>query len=35
LKSQAYIDYENEVAPLLEGPPQVEVLQPQWIKGVS
>jgi quinol monooxygenase YgiN len=32
LKSQAYIDYELEVAPLLEGPPQVEVLQPQWIK---
>ena len=35
LKSQAYIDYEKEVAPLLEGPPQVEVLQPQWIKGVG
>lgn len=34
LKSQSYIDYEREVAPLLEGPPQVEVLQPQWIKGV-
>jgi len=34
LKSQAYIDYEREVAPLLEGPPQVEVLRPQWIKGV-
>jgi len=32
LKSQAYIDYEREVGPLLEGPPQVEVLQPQWIK---
>ena len=34
LKSQAYIDYEREVAPLLEGPPQVEVLRPQWIKGI-
>ena len=34
LKSQAYIDYEKEVAPLLEGPPHVEVLQPQWIKGI-
>ena len=32
LKSQAYRDYEQEVAPLLEGPPIVEVLQPQWIK---
>ena len=35
LKSQAYIDYEKEVAPLLEGPPQVEVLRPQWIKGIG
>ncbi|MHC1551225.1 putative quinol monooxygenase [Phyllobacterium sp. K27] len=34
LKSQAYTDYEQEVSPLLEGPPQVEVLQPQWIKGI-
>jgi quinol monooxygenase YgiN len=34
LKSKEYIDYEKEVAPLLEGPPQVEVLQPQWIKGI-
>jgi len=33
LKSQPYIDYEKEVAPLLDGPPQVEVLAPQWIKG--
>ena len=32
LKSQAYRDYEKEVAPLLEGPPSVEVLKPQWIK---
>ncbi len=35
LKSQAYIDYEQEVAPLLQGPPQVDVLQPQWIKGID
>lgn len=35
LRSPAYIAYEKEVAPLLEGPPQVDVLQPQWIKGVS
>ena len=33
LKSPAYLAYEKEVAPLLEGPPQVEVLQPQWIKA--
>jgi quinol monooxygenase YgiN len=33
VKSQAYRDYEREVTPLLEGPPQVEVLQPQWIKA--
>ena len=33
LKSQAYRDYEQEVTPLLEGAPQVEVLQPQWIKA--
>jgi quinol monooxygenase YgiN len=33
LKSPSYIAYQQEVAPLLEGPPQVEVLQPQWIKG--
>jgi quinol monooxygenase YgiN len=33
LKSQPYIDYEKEVAPLLDGPPHVEVLEPQWIKG--
>ena len=32
LKSQAYRDYELEVTPLLEGPPTVESLQPQWIK---
>jgi len=35
LGSPAYISYEKEVAQLLEGPPQVNVLQPQWIKGVS
>lgn len=35
LKSQAYIDYQRDVTPLLEGPPQVEVLQPQWIKGAA
>ncbi|WP_200887503.1 putative quinol monooxygenase [Sphingomonas sp. ERG5] len=35
LKSRAYLDYEQEVASLLEGPPQVEVLQPQWIKGAA
>ena len=33
LKSQSYRDYEQEVARLLEGPPTVEVLQPQWIKN--
>lgn len=33
LKTPAYIAYEQEVAPLLEYPPQVEVLQPQWIKA--
>ncbi len=32
LKSQAYRDYEREVAPLLEGPPAVEILKPQWTK---
>ena len=32
LQSQAYRDYEQEVTPLLEGPPTVEVLRPQWIK---
>lgn len=33
LKSQAYRDYEQEVTPLLEGPPTIEVLKPQWIKA--
>jgi quinol monooxygenase YgiN len=33
LKTPAYLAYEKEVAPLLEGPPDVEVLQPQWIKA--
>ena len=33
IKSHAYRDYELEVAPLLEGPPHVEVLKPQWIKN--
>jgi quinol monooxygenase YgiN len=33
LKTSDYLAYEHEVAPLLEGPPQVEVLQPQWIKA--
>ena len=32
-KTAAYLAYEQEVAPLLEGPPQVDVLQPQWIKA--
>jgi quinol monooxygenase YgiN len=32
LQSPAYATYEAEVANLLEGPPQVELLQPQWIK---
>jgi quinol monooxygenase YgiN len=32
LESPAYAAYEAEVADLLEGPPQVELLQPQWIK---
>lgn len=33
LKTPTYIAYEREVAPLLEGPPEVEALQPQWIKA--
>lgn len=33
LKTPAYLAYEREVALLLEGPPEVEVLQPQWIKA--
>ena len=33
LKTPAYLAYEKAVAPLLEGPPDVEVLQPQWIKA--
>ena len=33
LKTPAYLAYELEVAPLLEEPPEVEVLQPQWIKA--
>ena len=32
LRSPAYVAYEAEVADLLEGPPQVELLQPRWIK---
>jgi quinol monooxygenase YgiN len=32
LQSQSYRDYEREVTPLLECPPTVEVLKPQWIK---
>jgi quinol monooxygenase YgiN len=35
LKSKAYVDHEREVAPLLEGPPQVDVLQPRWIKNIQ
>lgn len=35
LETQAYRDYQAEVEPLLEGPPQVEVLQPQWIKSAT
>jgi quinol monooxygenase YgiN len=34
LRTPAYLAYEQEVAPLLEGPPKVEVLQPQWIKAI-
>jgi quinol monooxygenase YgiN len=33
LKTPAYLAYEQEVAPLLEGSPNVEVLQPLWIKS--
>ena len=33
LKTPAYLAYEQEVAPLLEGPPKVEILTPQWIKS--
>jgi quinol monooxygenase YgiN len=33
LKTPAYLAYEKAVAPLLEGPPDVEVLHPQWIKA--
>ena len=32
LKEPAYLEYEREVAPLLDGAPKVELLQPQWIK---
>ena len=35
LRSDAYVAYELEVSPLLYGPPQVEVLQAQWVKGLS
>ena len=35
LRSDAYVAYELEVSPLLDGPPQVEVLQAQWVKGLS
>ena len=35
LKTQAYLDYQREVTPLLEGPPEVEILQPQWIKSTT
>jgi quinol monooxygenase YgiN len=33
LKTPAYLAYEQEAAPLLEGPPEVEALQLQWIKA--
>lgn len=35
LRSEAYEAYELEVSPLLDSPPQVEVLQAQWIRGLS
>jgi quinol monooxygenase YgiN len=35
LKSPEYRAYQHEVEMLLDGPPQVEVLRPQWIKGIS
>ncbi len=33
LKTPAYLAYQEEVTPLLVGLPEVEVLQPQWIKA--
>lgn len=33
VQSQAYLDYLGEVGPLLAGDPEVEVLQPRWIKN--
>jgi quinol monooxygenase YgiN len=33
LNTPSYLAYEKEVAPLLEGPTDVEVLHPQWIKA--
>ncbi len=35
LQSDEYRAYQRDVEPLLEGPPQVEVLQPQWVKGAT
>jgi quinol monooxygenase YgiN len=35
LHSDAYVAYQREVEPLLDGPPQVEMLRPQWIKGLA
>lgn len=35
LETQEYRDYLAEVEPLLDGPPEVEVLQPQWMKPAA
>lgn len=33
LRTEEYLAYEREVAPLLEGPPEVRRLTPTWSKG--
>jgi quinol monooxygenase YgiN len=33
LESAQYVAYQREVEPLLEGPPEVLALLPQWVKG--
>lgn len=35
LRTEAYLSYEQEVTPLLEGPPKVDVMQPQWMKAMD
>ncbi len=35
LKNPSYLAYLKEVEPLLQGPPQVKSLQPQWRKGAA